>query len=236
MGREKIFRFKQFCVLNDKTAMKVGTDGVLLGAWCEIEGARNILDVGTGCGLIALMLAQRNKNANICSIDIDGDAIEEAICNFKLSPWADRLVAKEADFNVFDFDERFDVIVSNPPFFTNGILPPCERRSHARHSMTLTYQGLISRSRDLLMPEGTLAIITPADVSAEIRRCVAQSRMSVKRQTSVVPVVGNAPKRVLWELVPYEANTTIGSIAIETVAGCYSKEYVELTKDFYIKF
>ncbi len=93
MGREKVFRFKQFAVLNDRTAMKVGTDGVLLGAWCPVEGARRVLDVGTGCGVIALMVAQRNAVAVIDAIDIDPGAIEEARLNFANSAWSERLAS-----------------------------------------------------------------------------------------------------------------------------------------------
>ena len=121
MGRrEKIFRFKQFEVVNDRTAMKVGTDGVLLGAWCPVAEARRVLDVGTGCGVIALMVAQRNRQALIEGIDIDQDSIAEARLNFANSPWNNRLTAIEGDFNDMDGDARYDLIVSNPPYFTNG--------------------------------------------------------------------------------------------------------------------
>ena len=122
MTREKIFRFKQFGVLNDKTAMKVGTDGVLLGAWCDVAGARRVLDVGTGCGLIALMVAQRNKGAAVTAIDIDDEAVGEARINIARSPWSDRVEALCVDFNDFAAQEPYDLIVSNPPFFTEDVM------------------------------------------------------------------------------------------------------------------
>ena len=126
MGREKVFKFKQFAVLNDRTAMKVGTDGVLLGAWCPVEGARRVLDVGTGCGVIALMVAHRNTDAVIDAIDIDHDAIDEATLNFANSPWSERLTAIEGDFNNLNTAVGYDLIVSNPPYFTDSLLPPDE--------------------------------------------------------------------------------------------------------------
>ena len=106
MPREKIFRFKQFSVINDKTAMKVGTDGVLLGAWCDVDMAQHVLDVGTGCGVIALMIAQRNAQAIIDGIDIDDDAVNEARSNFRNSPWSDRMTAITANFNDFLNDKK----------------------------------------------------------------------------------------------------------------------------------
>ena len=129
MAREKKFRFKQFEVLNDRTAMKVGTDGVLLGAWCPVEGMTRVLDVGTGCGVIALMVAQRNNGALIEGIDVDEGAIDEAKLNFAASPWSERLTARLQDFNVLDVEESYDLIVSNPPYFTNGVLPTGDARS-----------------------------------------------------------------------------------------------------------
>ena len=111
MGRSKTFHFKQFDVLNDKTAMKVGTDGVLLGAWCNVSGARRVLDVGTGCGVIALMVAQRNPDASVLGIDIDASGVEEASYNFAHSPWGDRLEARCVDFNDLDFSAAFDLVV-----------------------------------------------------------------------------------------------------------------------------
>ena len=125
MSREYTFRFKKFRVINDKTAMKVGTDGVLLGAWCDVSAATSVLDVGAGCGLIALMIAQRNDHAMIDAIDIDCCAVEEAYINFHDSPWGGRLNVREADFNIFANScvKKYDLIVSNPPFFSNGVMP-----------------------------------------------------------------------------------------------------------------
>ncbi len=233
MGREKIFHFKQFSVLNDKTAMKVGTDGVMLGAWCSVKGARRVLDVGTGSGLIALMVAQRNNDAIIHGIDIDGNAIDEARYNFEASPWNARLSAEIADF--YDFKgENYDLIVSNPPFFNNGVLPPDAGRNLARHTTSLTIEALLTRSRNLIAPNGMIAIITPADVELAVRRCMVSLGLGLLRFTRVVPVAGAAPKRLLWEMVVGDATTETSTLTIAGSDRAYSDEYKELTSGFYL--
>ncbi|MBQ3910329.1 MAG: methyltransferase, partial [Muribaculaceae bacterium] len=185
MAREKIFRFKQFGVLNDKTAMKVGTDGVLLGAWCNVTGARRVLDVGTGCGLIALMVAQRNQGAAVTAIDIDDEAVGEARVNVARSPWSDRVEALCVDFNDFAAQEPFDLIVSNPPFFTENVMAPDQSRNVARHSVSLTMEQLIGNSKPLLAHGGRLAFIAPTQQELNIRRCVLKAAMSISRLARV---------------------------------------------------
>lgn len=234
MAREKVFRFKQFDVLNDKTAMKVGTDGVLLGAWCDVASARRVLDVGTGCGLIALMVAQRNPGAMIHAIDVDVDAIDEAKFNFSNSPWSERLSAQVADFNDFN-SGQYDLIVSNPPFFINGVLPPNSGRLNARHTTMLTYDSLLGHSRQLLAVGGLLAIITPADVESAVRRCMVYHRLGLKRLTRVVPVEGATVKRLLWLITTCEeVQTAIDTLTITGLDRCYTSQYRNLTGDFYI--
>ena len=235
MAREKVFKFKQFDLLNDKTAMKVGTDGVLLGAWCDVAGAKLVLDVGTGCGLIALMLAQRNAVAYIEAIDIDDDAVAEAKLNINNSPWNNRVEALLADFNEYETTKRYDLIVSNPPFFDNGVEAPDARRNKARHSTSLSYEQLISKSKDLLVEDGVLAIITPMEAENEIRRCAVKHHMCVKRLCEVVPIAGNPPKRLMWELVKTEVDMNKEVITICSSDKTYTQQYVVLTRDFYLK-
>ncbi len=235
MAREKIFRFKQFSVVNDKTAMKVGTDGVLLGAWCDVNDATRVLDVGTGCGVIAMMIAQRQPLARVYAIDIDGPSVDEASFNFSQSPWRNRLEAVVADFNCFGSLEKFDLIVSNPPFFTNGILPPDDQRNQARHTTTLNFSQLIGNASRMLTPAGILALITPADVEDEIRRLAVENGLWVRRFTSVIPVEGAAPKRILWELSHSEAPCQSGTLVIADSNHNYTHDYIALTRDFYLK-
>ena len=236
MGREKTFRFKQFAVVNDLTAMKVGTDGVLLGAWCPVEGARRVLDVGTGCGVITLMIAQRNSNAVIDAIDIDPGAIKEAALNFESSPWAQRLTALECDFNSMDGNARYDLIVSNPPYFTNGILPAGDARTVARHTASLTYDQLIRGAAQHLTDDGALALISPTDAEADIIEASAFASLHVRSMTRVIPVEGANPKRTLWLLSRSAAGTYCeNTLTIARHNGTFTREYIELTGDFYLK-
>lgn len=234
MAREKVFRFKQFDLLNDKTAMKVGTDGVLLGAWCDVAGAQRVLDVGTGCGLIALMVAQRNHVASVTAIDIDQNAISEAKTNIDNSPWSSRVNAFCADFNDYVAPEPFDLIVSNPPFFTENVMAPERSRNIARHAMTLTMEQLINKSKHLLADDGKLTFISPVEQNLLIRTCVVKASMSIKRLARVVPVEGAATKRLLWELVKHPAKTAEEQITIKLADASYSQQYIGLTQDFYL--
>ena len=235
MGREKIFRFKQFSVVNDRTAMKVGTDGVLLGAWCPVEGTRRVLDVGTGCGVIALMVAQRNPSAIIDAIDIDHDAIEEAKLNFENSPWSERLTAIDGDFNGIDVETHYDLIVSNPPYFTNGILPTGDARTTARHTGSLSYRQLIEGASRLLTGDGSLALITPTNAEQEIIEAATFASLPVRQVTRVIPVDCAIAKRTLWLLshrnLPYHEDT----LTIAHRDGTFTSEYIALTGAFYLK-
>lgn len=235
MGREKVFKFKQFAVLNDRTAMKVGTDGVLLGAWCPVEGARRVLDVGTGCGVIALMVAQRNNDAVIDAIDIDHDAIDEATLNFANSPWGERLTAIEGNFNDLNTAVGYDLIVSNPPYFTDSLLPPDEARTLARHSRSLTYRQLIDGAARLMSDEGTLALISPCDAEGEIIEASAFASLPVRRLTRVIPVEDAPAKRTLWLLSRREVPYLEDTLTIAHHDDTFTSEYVALTGAFYLK-
>lgn len=235
MAREKIFRFKQFAVLNDRTAMKVGTDGVLLGAWCPVQGVERALDVGTGCGVIALMIAQRNSTAIIEGIDIDHDAIEEASLNFERSPWSERLTATVRDYNEMPTGTNYDLIVSNPPYFTDSLLPPEKRRQLARHTQSLTYHQLIDGASGLLTQEGSLAIITPTDVEPVIIEAAAFASLSVRLLMRVIPVEGAQPKRTLWVLSRRETPYREDTLTIAHSDGSFTSEYIALTGSFYLK-
>lgn len=238
MAREKTFRFKRFEVVNDKAAMKVGTDGVLLGAWCNVAGARRVLDVGTGCGVIALMVAQRNSETQIDAVEIDKDSADEAALNFSRSPWTDRLHVEHVDFNDFATHAGvgvYDLIVSNPPFFSNGILPPEASRMSARHTQNLTYGQLLNNAGKLLADGGKIALITPFDNIKEIIEECVFNNLNISRKIDVISVVGLPPKRVLWELVNYHCSMHESELVIEASPGVFSDEYVALCKDFYLK-
>ena len=213
------FQFKQFTVRQDKCAMKVGTDGVLLGAWVDVDRCNRILDVGTGTGLIALMLAQRSE-ALIEAIDIDAAACEQAQENAAASPFAG----------------PYDLIVSNPPYFARSLKCPDQQRSTARHNDTLPLDELLQDCRKRLTPTGRVALILPYDRKEELESVCEQFRFYFVRKTAVVSVAGLPPKRLLAELqtapcLPPDEN----QLVIEHADHSFTADYIRLTKAFYLK-
>ena len=229
------FRFKQFSVEQDDVAMKVGTDGVLLGAWAECEGARRILDIGTGTGVIALQMAQRNPTAQVQAVEIDETAARRARANFDNSPWAERLEVEQTPVQEFYPAERFDLIISNPPYFVDSLLPPDAKRSTARHTHDLTFEELDRAVCRLLAESGRFALILP---EPEFERYTEQSQLHLVRRCNVHSVEGGAIKRVMGEFsIDKPAKIEIESLAIEVERrGEFSADYRALTKDFYLKF
>lgn len=156
-----LFRFQRFSMTHARSPMKIGTDGVLLGAWCDGSQARWALDVGTGCGLIALMLAQRYPLLQVEGIDIAPGAVDDARENFAGSPFAERLSVRQGDVLTADFSRRYDLIVSNPPFFTEDTLPPEASRAAARHAVHLPAEAFARKITQILAPSGRVALIYP---------------------------------------------------------------------------
>lgn len=232
-----MFHFKRFSVDDALCAMKVGTDGVLLGAWADVEGAKRVLDMGTGSGLIALMVAQRNQEAQIEAIDIDEGAVLQARKNIDASSWRGRIEVALSDANSYTSLQRFDHIVSNPPFFTTTLLSPDERRAMARHCSTLSYDDIITTAERLLVPEGRLSLILPTSEAAEFRR-VAFSRLWLSRQMDVSSHRGDVPKRTMMEfrLCDEPLMPRVTAMEIYADGGAYSDKYRELTAEYYLKF
>ena len=229
------FRFKQFAVEQEDVAMKVGTDGVLLGAWADCEGAKRILDIGTGTGVIALQMAQRNPEAQIRAVEIDEAAAKRARANFDLSPWAERRTVEQTAVQEFEPTEKFDLIVSNPPYFIDSLLPPDAKRSTARHTHDLTFEELDSAVARLLSESGKFALILPI---AEFEKYLALTQLHLVRRCDVCPIEGGAVKRIMGEF----AKQPTTEIKHETIAiergkrGDYTDDYRALTKEFYLKF
>lgn len=237
MAREKVFRFKQFSVRNDKSAMKVGTDGVLLGSWADTIGAGSVLDIGTGTGLIALMIAQR-CDAHITAVEIDEDAASEALHNFSASLWKERLHLQMMDFKEFATCcvERFDLIVSNPPYFIDSLKCPDEKRDIARHTGSLSYGDLLNGAVRLLTENGCICLITPFDVESVIENLVIELQLQTKHKTLVYPTPESSAKRILWNLSKENAICKVDSLIIEKERHIYTDEYIALTRDYYLKF
>lgn len=231
------FRFKQFTVFHDKCAMKVGTDGVLLGAWTSVENATDVLDVGTGTGLIALMVAQRNPLTKVVAIDVDAHAVGQAKENIGNSLFSDRITVESFDFRQFvqNTSKRFDLIVSNPPFFSNSLLPPDPQRAGARHSVSLTLDDLLFSAQGCLKNDGTLSLILPYDKSDELKCLCEKHTFYMKRKTIVYPLPDTEPKRLLTELTMQQTDhTEISSLIIENGRHQYTKDFSGLVSDFYI--
>ncbi|KGN74541.1 SAM-dependent methlyltransferase [Porphyromonas gulae] len=241
-----IFSFKQFDIDQTGCAMRVGTDGVLLGAWAGGDAAgsmpRHCLDIGTGTGLIALMMAQRFPQARVQGIEIDTAAAECARANAAASPFSDRIAIASGDILDSSLEslignQRFDLIASNPPFFKSSLHAPDRQRTMARHEETLPLEKLICRASELLSPQGRLALITPHDRLKDLRLYAATYRLVPSRLTEVHTLPHKGPKRLLSEWRP--ADTAIDrsplsdTLIIHPATGYYSPEYVRLTEPFY---
>ena len=232
------FKFKQFAIIQDKVAMKVGTDGVILGAWADVSESKTILDVGTGTGLLSLMLAQRNTQAKITAIDIDKDAALQANENFLASEWTKRLLAIHTSLE--DYSEAsctaFDFVICNPPFFKNAFKSHDDSRNKARHDDCLSYRELINVSYRITTARGRLAVIIPYQTEKEFLHIASQEGFFLKRLLRVKPTPKKDFVRSVIELYKNEvADTEMSRMIIEDGGRhAYSDDYIHLTKDFYL--
>jgi len=232
------FNFKQFKVWQKDSAFKVGTDGVLLGAWCDINDADYILDIGTGTGLIALMAAQRSV-ADIIAIEPDKLSAAEATLNIARSPWHRRVKVIETSLQeyVLSADRQFDHIISNPPFFRDSLPNPGERLARARHNETLDSGELLSCVDKLLDRSGSLSLILPYTEANLFIAEASEYSLFCNRMLNIKPLPGKAVRRILMEFSRNRKNPSSGFMVIETGGRHdYSHEYRNLTKDFYLKF
>jgi len=216
--------------------MKVGTDGVLMGAWASVDAKSKILDIGTGTGLIALMLAQRSK-AWVYAIEIDGNAALQATENALESPWAERIHVIHSSFQNFreTVSSEYDLIVCNPPFFSKSLKTETHSRNLARHDDELSLRELVSGVAKLLRPDGLFALILPAEKEAEIQKETEMRSLFPKRIMRIRPTPSKPFKRVMMEFTFQKTEPSESEMCIETdKRHQYSTEYTELTKDFYL--
>jgi len=214
--------------------MKVGTDGVLLGAWSDVTNACKVLDIGTGTGLVALMIAQRSPAA-ITALEIDADAFSQAKENIADSPWNDRIEVVHQDFKTYTSNDKFDLIVSNPPFFVDSLLCPEEQRTLARHNGSLRYDELLSGVARLLTDKGRFCVVIPMDASDALQKTAASIGLYPSKQLSVITVPGKQPKRTLIEFVfDSEVVCDKKELLLEEKRHQYSPEYIELTREYYL--
>ena len=230
------FTFKQFTVHHDKCAMKVGTDGVLLGAWAPVDDAVRILDVGTGTGLIALQMAQRNTHAFVTAIEIDSDAAMQAMENTQVSPWAERIGVVCADFKDFHPDGMYDLIVSNPPFFVDALRCPDRARNRARHAGELNYDSLFQHSAELLTENGRISVIVPYEVEKLVEDAAWVHSLYLEHRTRVCTKEGKPPRRVLMTFGRKLQMFREDVLCISSSDGSYTEAYQNLTGEFYLNF
>ena len=244
-----VFHFKQFDVVNEASSMKVNTDGVLLGAAVTLRDTdRYVLDAGTGTGTIALMMAQRysalgmTEDLKITGIDIDAPSAEEAACNFASSPWPSHLTAVNVALDDYLFSDKLDLIVSNPPFFEDSLLPPEMRRGMARHSAgeAMSYSDLVDYAAAHLNGEGRLSMILPDDREQSVIRYAASVGLLPFRVMRIRTTPQKAPARVVLELSrllekPVEEYLTIQDVHnYPQNKNGYTPEYLKLMHDFYL--
>lgn len=233
-----MFQFKQFTIDQDRTAMKVGTDGVLLGSWAPIEHQPySILDIGTGTGLVALMLAQRSFAEQIDALEIEENAYEQAVDNFEASPWNDRLFCYHAGLDEFteEIEDLYDLIVCNPPYFKNNDLIQDEARATARFQDSLPFDELISSAEALLSDEGIFAVVIPYESHQEFIAIAKEFELFPCRITHVRGN-GNLPlKRSLLAFSRTEKSPDTTELTLEIERHQYTPEFTQLVKDFYLK-
>jgi tRNA1Val (adenine37-N6)-methyltransferase len=233
------FQFKKFTVWHDRCAMKVGTDGVLLGAWATVLPDENlfyVLDIGTGTGLIAMIIAQRYDNAKIDALDIDKNACEQAIENVEKSPFKDRITVIHKPFMHYSTTTKYELIISNPPFFKDSLKCPDGKRNMARHNDSLPLKQLIEHAMTMLSENGRIALILPTQLSEELDFIIATHRLFIVRRTDIIPVEGLQPKRVLIELSTrnFPDNKTVNTLTLETKDHKRTIQYSDLTKKIYL--
>lgn len=235
----KPFTFKQFSITQQYAPMKVGTDGVLLGAWCTCEDAKTALDIGTGTGLIALMLAQRNDAIRVTAIEPNDKAIQDAAPNFENSHWDERLLLHKADLESYIVDApKFDLIVSNPPFFKNSLGAPDADRNMARHIDGFDPRAFAGAAVNCLSAKGVLAGIYPMAVFEEFDLAASALGLIPSRLCAVRATPEKPPHRMLFEYGFAERQTTLVEELIIEDKGRhnYSEAYKALTRDFYLSF
>lgn len=234
----KPFQFKQFTVHQDKCAMKVGTDGVLLGAWTSLQHNPDaILDIGAGTGLIALQLAQRSSAELIDAIELDDDAYEQCVANFEGSPWGDRLFCYHAGFDEFvdEMDDKYDLIVSNPPFYAEEVGSGDASRDKARQNNSLPFEELLEGVSGLLNKEGIFSVIVPFKEETEFVKLAGSYGLYPKRITRVKGNPNVDFKRSLMEFGFKKSEIIEEVLTIEIERHRYTREYMELTEPFYLK-
>ena len=229
------FHFKHFSLFHHRSTMKVGTDAVLLGRWVEVSPTDAVLDIGTGCGIMPLMLAQKGAG-KIDAVELDAASANEAEINFSASQWRDKLRMYQSDVRDFAANEKYDLIISNPPFFINSYKSDTERKNLARHTDdSLSFAELCASASRLLKDDGRFAVVLPLTESVEFLKEAEKNGLYQSKRMEIVPVEGKEPNRVNLELKKMPSETILTtSFVIRGADGKFTAHYDEFLKDFYL--
>ncbi|MCC7502404.1 MAG: methyltransferase [Flavobacteriales bacterium] len=230
------FQFKQFSIHQDRCALKVGTDSVVLGAWTNVEGAKRILDIGTGTGVLALMAAQRTSDAHVDAVEIDDASAGQAAENVAGSPWSGRMRVHRLDVRRMSASEPYDLILCNPPFYAGEMDSPDARKGLAKHSGELSFEELIEAVRKLLADEGRFTCIIPLNREEELVELAEGAWLGLERRCVLHYLEGRPPKRVLLEFVRGGGAAEKEELTVERAPGQFTEGYRALLKDFMLKF
>ena len=228
-----IFQFKQFSIKQADSAMKVGTDAMILGAFVETEGKKNALDVGTGTGVLALMLAQKNSELLITGIEIDAASATEATFNFQQSPWSERMNLEHLDFLDFESSLRFDLIVSNPPYFSTTNENEDPRKAQARHVSSLYIAPFLKKAHSVLSSDGCFWLIVPFIDFAKWYTCAEKNGLRVARKIDIIGKEGSQPIRCILQLNQSAISPKRETFCVRKADNAYTDEYIALTKEFH---
>ena len=229
------FHFKHFSLFHHRSTMKVGTDAILLGRWVEVRPTDVVLDIGTGCGLLPLMLSQKGVS-QVDAVDIDKASIEEATVNFEASQWREHLKACCMDIVDFYPNKKYDLLISNPPFFNHFSKCDSERKSRARHNdVTLSYESLCTVVCRLLKPDGRFALVLPVTESVEFLKVAEQNGLFLRKRMSIIPIAGKQPNRVNLELC-FGKNVAIHeeTLVIRDVNNRFTDQYQDFVRPYYL--
>lgn len=227
----KPFRFQQFSIQQSKDVFRVGTDVVLLGAMCTVVNAKKILEIGTGTGLISLMLQQRNVSAKISAIDINENAVKLASENFRNSIFNENLKVEQKDFKNFETNENFDLVVCNPPFFEKNA---SAKDVLARQQVELNFRNLVEKSTEIITKKGILSIILPSEAATDVKSLAEEFNLYLVREINIFGIEGGNLKRNILEFSLAQKPLEISDFVIEKSPRKYSDQYLNLTKNFHV--